>query len=141
MSVSEYVKLNNQSIFLVTASGDVADGKVLAYNGSQMYWSAKYNAYAWLVISTDSLDTVKTAAEAAVTAVDGTKVTIAYNGDVNLTGSVDINDAQLVWNMYNAKYSDFTAVNIRKFLEADMNGDKTLDTKDATAIVTDYILQ
>lgn len=141
VSVSEYVKLNNQSIFLVTASGDVADGKVLAYNGSQMYWSAKYNAYAWLVISTDSLDTVKTAAEAAVTAVDGTKVTIAYNGDVNLTGSVDINDAQLVWNMYNAKYSDFTAVNIRKFLEADMNGDKTLDTKDATAIVTDYILQ
>lgn len=141
VSVTEYVKLNNQSIFLVTASGDVADGKVLAYNGSQMYWSAKYNAYAWLVISTDSLDTVKTAAEAAVTAVDGTKVTIAYNGDVNLTGSVDINDAQLVWNMYNAKYSDFTAVNIRKFLEADMNGDKTLDTKDATAIVTDYILQ
>ena len=68
-------------------------------------------------------------------------MTIAYNGDVNLTGSVDINDAQLVWNMYNAKYSDFTAVNIRKFLEADMNGDKTLDTKDATAIVTDYILQ
>lgn len=141
VSVSEYVKLNNQSIFLVTASGDVADGKVLAYNGSQMYWSAKYNAYAWLVISTDSLDTVKTAAEAAVTAVDGTQVKIAYNGDVNLTGSVDINDAQLVWNMYNAKYSDFTAVNIRKFLEADMNGDKTLDTKDATAIVTDYILQ
>ena len=141
VSVSEYVKLNNQSIFLVTASGDVADGKVLAYNGSQMYWSAKYNAYAWLVISTDSLDTVKTAAEAAVTAVDGTKVTIAHNGDVNLTGSVDINDAQLVWNMYNAKYSDFTAVNIRKFLEADMNGDKTLDTKDATAIVTDYILK
>lgn len=135
VSVSEYVKLNNQSIFLVTASGDVADGKVLAYNGSQMYWSAKYNAYAWLVISTDSLDTVKTAAEAAVTAVDGTKVTIAYNGDVNLTDSVDINDAQLVWNMYNAKYEDFTSVNIRKFLEADMNGDKTLDTKDAAAIV------
>lgn len=48
---------------------------------------------------------------------------------------MDINDAQLVWNMYNAKYEDFTSVNIRKFLEADMNGDKTLDTKDAAAIV------
>lgn len=135
VSVTEYVKLNNQSIFLVTASGDVADGQVLAYSGSQMYWSEKYNAYAWLVISADTLDTVKTAAESAITAVDGTKVTIAYNGDVNLTGSVDINDAQLVWNMYNAKYEDFTSVNIRKFLEADMNGDKTLDTKDAAAIV------
>ena len=135
VSVTEYVKLNNQSIFLVTASGDVADGQVLAYSGSQMYWSEKYNAYAWLVISADTLDTVKTAAESAITAVDGTKVTIAYNGDVNLTDSVDINDAQLVWNMYNAKYEDFTSVNIRKFLEADMNGDKTLDTKDAAAIV------
>lgn len=135
VSVTEYVKLNNQSIFLVTASGDVADGQVLAYSGSQMYWSEKYNAYAWLVISADTLDTVKTAAESAITAVDGTKVTIAYNGDVNLTDSVDINDAQLVWNMYNAKYEDFTSVNIRKFLGADMNGDKTLDTKDAAAIV------
>lgn len=135
VSVTEYVKLNNQSIFLVTASGDVADGQVLAYSGSQMYWSEKYNAYAWLVISADTLDTVKTAAESAISAVDSTKVTIAYNGDVNLTGSVDINDAQLVWNMYNAKYEDFTSVNIRKFLEADMNGDKTLDTKDAAAIV------
>lgn len=135
VSVTEYVKLNNQSIFLVTASDDVAVGQVLAYSGSQMYWSEKYNAYAWLVISADTLDTVKTAAESAITAVDGTKVTIAYNGDVNLTDSVDINDAQLVWNMYNAKYEDFTSVNIRKFLEADMNGDKTLDTKDAAAIV------
>lgn len=140
VSVTEYVKLNNQSIFLVTASGDVADGQVLAYSGSQMYWSEKYNAYAWLVISADTLDTVKTAAESAISAVDGTKVTIAYNGDVNLTESVDINDAQLVWNMYNAKYEDFTSVNIRKFLEADMNGDKTLDTKDAAAIV-DIILK
>lgn len=140
VSVTEYVKLNNQSIFLVTASDDVADGQVLAYSGSQMYWSEKYNAYAWLVISADTLDTVKTAAESAISAVDGTKVTIAYNGDVNLTESVDINDAQLVWNMYNAKYEDFTSVNIRKFLEADMNGDKTLDTKDAAAIV-DIILK
>ena len=141
VDVKGYVKVNNQSIFLVTASGDVADGKVLAYGENRMYWSGKYNAYAWLVISDKGPDAVKTAAKAAITAVDGTKVTIAYNGDVNLTDSVDINDAQLVWNMYNAKYSDFQTVNVRKFLEADMNGDKTVDTKDATAIVTDYILK
>lgn len=141
VSVTEYVKLNNQSIFLVTASGDVADGQVLAYGENQMYWSGKYNAYAWLVISDKGLDAVKTAAEAAITAVDGTKATIAYNGDVNLTSSVDINDAQLVWNMYNAKYEDFTSVNIRKFLEADMNGDKALNVDDAAAIVTGYILK
>lgn len=139
VNVTEYVKLNDQSIFLVTATGDVADGKVLAYGESQMYWSSKYNggegAYAWLVISAKTLDEVKTEAEAAITAVDGTKVEILYNGDVNLTEVVDINDAQLVWNMYNAEYSNFDLVNVRKFLEADMTADGALNTDDAAAIV------
>ena len=143
MTVSEYVKLDKQSIFLITATGNVADGNVLAYSGSQMYWSDKYNegkgAYAWLVISGKTLDEVKAEAATAVTAVTGTKSSIAYDGDVNLTGSVDINDAQLVWNMYNAEYSDFQAVNVRKFLEADMTADGKLDTADATAITAKFL--
>lgn len=141
VNVSEYLNLNGQSIFLITATGEVADGKVLAYGKDHMYWSEKYNnnngAYAWLVIAdgTKSLDELKTEATAAVNAVNGTKDAIAYKGDVNQTKSVDINDAQLVWNMYNAQYSNFDTVNIRKFLEADMNGDKTVSVLDATAIV------
>lgn len=138
VSVSEYVKLDGKSIFLVTASGDVADGSVLAYGDAQMYWSAKYNggqgAYAWLVISDKTLDEVKTEAQAQITVVAGTRVDIAYSGDVNLTDRVDINDAQLVWNMYNAEYTDFQTVNVRKFLEADMTADGKLDTADAAAI-------
>lgn len=141
VGVSEYLKLDNhQSIFLITAACDkLTTGKVLAYDGNQMYWSAKYNksngAYAWLVISNKSLDEVKAKAEAAITAVDGAKVEIAYTGDVNLTNAADINDAQLVWNMYNAEYSDFQKVNVRKFLEADMTADGKLDTADAAAII------
>lgn len=140
VDVSEYLKLDNQSIFLITAAcGELTEGKVLAYDGNQMYWSAKYNksngAYAWLVISNKGLEEVKAAAEAAITAVDGAKVEIAYTGDVNLTNAADINDAQLVWNMYNAEYSDFQKVNVRKFLEADMIADGKLDTADAAAIV------
>lgn len=144
VNVSEYVDLDGKTMFLITATGDVADGKVLAYDGNAMYWSEKYNAYAWLVISTDSLETVKAAVTTdkftVIDATDSNKISIAYNGDVNLTktetsAGVDINDAQLVWNMYNAQYSDFDTVNIRKFLEADMNGDKTVSVLDATAIV------
>ena len=140
VGVSEYLKLDKQSIFLITAACDeLTDGKVLAYDGNQMYWSAKYNegsgAYAWLVISNKSLEEVKAEAEATITAVDGAKVEIAYTGDVNLTNAADINDAQLVWNMYNAEYSDFQKVNVRKFLEADMTADGKLDTADAAAII------
>lgn len=140
VDVSEYLKLDNQSIFLITAAcGELTEGKVLAYDGNQMYWSAKYNksngAYAWLVISNKGLEEVKAEAKAAITAVDGAKVEIAYTGDVNLTNAADINDAQLVWNMYNAEYSDFQKVNVRKFLEADMIADGKLDTADAAAII------
>lgn len=140
VDVSEYLNLSGKTMFLITAScTDLAEGKVLAYGENHMYWSAKYNqnngAYAWLVISDKNLDALKTEATAAITAVDGTKVEIAYNGDVNLTNAADINDAQLVWNMYNAEYSVFEQVSVRKFLEADMTADGKLDTADAAAII------
>lgn len=141
VDVSEYLKLNNQSIFLITATCDeLTESKVLAYGEKQMYWSEKYNnngAYAWLVIAdgTKSLDALTAEAKTVIAAVDGTKAEIVYNGDVNQTKRVDINDAQLVWNMYNAQYSNFDTVNIRKFLEADMTADGKLDTADAAAII------
>mgnify|MGYP000567929329 CR=1 FL=1 len=140
VDVSEYLNLSGKTMFLITAScTDLAEGKVLAYGENHMYWSAKYNqnngAYAWLVISDKDLDALKTEATAAITAVDGTKVEIAYNGDVNLTNAADINDAQLVWNMYNAEYSVFEQVSVRKFLEANMTADGKLDTADAAAII------
>lgn len=137
VTVSEYVKLSgSKSVFLIkaTATG-VADGNVLTYDGNQMYWSAKYNAYAWLVISDQSLAEVQTAANGLMGNVPGTKDAIKYDGDVNQTDAIDINDAQLVWNMYNAQYGDFETVNVRKFLEADMNGDSELNTLDAAAVV------
>ena len=141
VDVREYLYLSGKTMFLITAScTDLAEGKVLAYNGNAMYWSEKYNnngAYAWLVIAdgTKSLDALTAEAKTVIAAVDGTKAEIVYNGDVNQTKSVDINDAQLVWNMYNAQYSNFDTVNIRKFLEADMTADGKLDTADAAAII------
>ena len=99
-----------------------------------MFWSEKYKAYAYLVISNTEL----TKAEAAkkVTQASAAKTELAYDGDVNLTGTVDVNDAQLVWNMYNAKYEDFNTVSMRKFLEADLNGDHELTTADAAAVIS-----
>ena len=140
VDVSEYLNLSGKTMFLITAScTDLAEGKVLAYNGNAMYWSEKYNAYAWLEIAADSLETVKAAVTTdkftVIDATDSNKISIAYNGDVNLTNAADINDAQLVWNMYNAEYSVFEQVSVRKFLEADMTADGKLDTADAAAII------
>lgn len=138
VEVSEYVKANNTQFWLVTVKGTVADGNVLTYNNAPMLWSAKYDAYAYLVIDTTGKTEaqMKIAAEAAIGEAAGEKTSINYNGDVNATGTVDVNDAQLVYNMYNAKYTSFDNCSMEKFLRADVNYDKTLDVKDAAAIVS-----
>ena len=135
VEVNEYVKLDGKSMFLVTVTGPVEDGYVLTYNGNAMFWSEKYNAYAYLVISDKQLGTVKEEASALIGEKVDTKAVISYTGDVNGTGRIDVNDAQLVWNMYNAKYASFGATTMEMFLRADMNGSRNLNVDDAAAII------
>ena len=140
IAVSKYMEMDAKTMYLITASGNVGEGKVLNYGESKMYWSEKYSAYAWLVISDKTLDEVKDEAAAAVKLADGEKTNIDYTGDVNLTGVTDINDAQLVWNMYKVDYKDdFVTVNVQKYLTADVNGDRVLNTNDAVVIVNGLV--
>ena len=77
--------------------------------------------------------------EEAVThlgSAEGTKTEIDYAGDVNKTGQIDINDAQLVYDMYKPVYDGFDTVSVEKFLRADMNGTKNLDVEDVTAVIS-----
>ena len=131
VEVYEYVKLDGQSIWLVVAKSD----SVLAYGADTMFTSEKYGGYCWLVISAGNADTVKTEAIAAVKAGSGTAAAVVYTGDVNGTGNIDVNDAQLVYNIYNAEYASFDALSRAKFLAADMNGDHAVTLLDAAAVV------
>ncbi len=136
VDVTEYITLNGKVMYLVTASGNFAEGQVAKYDGMSMFFSEKYNAYAYLVISADGLETVKAEAAAKVKVAEGTSAgTVDYSGDVNGTKVVDVNDAQLTYDMYNAKYESFDAVSMLKFLNVDVSGDKKVNTADATAIV------
>ena len=137
VDVTEYITLNGKAMYLVTASGNFAEGQAAKYDGMSMFWSEKYNAYAYLVISADGLETVKAEAAGKVKVAEGTAAgTVDYTGDVNGTKVVDVNDAQLTYDMYNAKYESFDAVSMLKFLNADVSGDKKVNTADATAIVS-----
>ena len=131
VEVYEYVKLDTQSIWLVVAKS----GSVLAYGTDTMFTSAKYGGYCWLVISAENADTVKTEAIAAVKAGSGTAAEVVYTGDVNGTGNTDVNDAQLVYNIYNAEYASFDKLSRAKFLAADVNGDHIVAVDDAAAVV------
>ena len=136
VDVTEYITLNGKVMYLVTASGNFAEGQAAKYDGVSMFFSEKYNAYAYLVISADNLETVKAEAAGKVKVAEGTAAgTVDYTGDVNGTKVIDVNDAQLTYDMYNAKYESFDAVTMLKFLNADINGDKKVNVTDATAIV------
>lgn len=139
VNVNTYVQLDGKNVYLITVSGNVEAGKAFAYDGNVMFTSTKYNAAAYLIISADSEEAVKAAAQGKISTRSATAEAIAYTGDVNGTNKVDVNDAQLVYDIYNAQYGDFTTVSMLKFLRADVNGDKTVDVKDATAIISSVL--
>lgn len=147
-SVYEYVKVDGgKSVFLILAnvkSGEtLGEGKVPAYDGSNMYtdMSGRYDhAYSWLVFSESDAATLLADVKNHITLVTGEAKSYKSNNDVNYTGTADINDAQLVYNIYNAKYDSFDVVEMKMFLSADINGDKQVNSLDASAIARGTVL-
>lgn len=141
VTVSKYLELNDKTMMLITVKGTPEGGKAFTYDGNTMYKVNAYGTdqYAWLVIVDrgQTLTQEEAAANVAISAADNV-VTITPGFDVNRTGKVDVNDAQLVYDMYNGAYSDFTQVSVEKFLRADVNGTKTVDHTDAVAIVNQF---
>lgn len=141
VTVSKYLELNDKTMMLVTVKGTPEGGKAFTYDGNTMYKVNAYGTdqYAWLVIvdKGQTLTQEEAAAKVAISAADNV-VTITPSFDVNMTGKVDVNDAQLVYDMYNGTYSDFTKVSVEKFLRADVNATKVVDHTDAVAIVNQF---
>lgn len=141
VTVSKYLELNDKTMMLVTVKGTPEGGKAFTYGGNTMYKVNAYGTdqYAWLVIvdKGQTLTQEEAAAKVAISAADNV-VTITLGSDVNMTGKVDVNDAQLVYDMYNGTYSDFTKVSVEKFLRADVNANKAVDHTDAVAIVNQF---
>lgn len=141
--VVKYLELGTgesaKTMWLVLCSGKTNGYLTCSYDGSTaapMYYSEKYQAWAYLVISGDDAETVKQ--NVSIMNVDEStgKKTVDYSGDVNMTGGVDINDAQLIVNMYNADYTGFAGnVTMEKFLRADMDGSKVVDNTDVLKII------
>ncbi len=141
VTVSKYLELNDKTMMLVTVKGTPEGGSAFTYEGNTMYKVEGYGTdrYAWLVIvdKGQTLTQEEAAAKVAISAADNV-VTITLGFDVNMTGKVDVNDAQLVYDMYNGTYSDFTKVSVEKFLRADVNATKVVDHTDAVAIVNQF---
>lgn len=137
VAVSEYVQMDNKTVFLVTVTGTPEEGKAFAYGDNVMYKTTAYgeNVYSWLVIVDKSETFTVATAEAKITQASATAEEVTQSYDVNETGLVDINDAQLTYDIYSGKYTDFEKVSVRKFLRADVTKDKVVNSADAVAVV------
>lgn len=153
VEVNEYFKLNGKVMYLVTA---VWENHNLNYGDVPMFYSNKYTvgegepgAFCYLVVSTEEMNTVdavKAAAEEAIClgARDSNVIMIEYDYDINGTTNVDVNDAQLAYDMYNTRYMEFTEnLPMKKFLEADMSDAESsvrcVNALDVAAII-DHII-
>lgn len=137
VAVSEYVQMDNKTVFLVTVTGTPEEGKAFAYGDNVMYKTTAYgeNVYSWLVIVDKNEAFTVATAEANINQASATAEEVKQSYDVNETGVVDINDAQLTYDIYSGKYTDFEKVSVRKFLRADVNFDKAVNSTDAVAVV------
>ncbi len=137
VAVSEYVQMDDKTVFLVTVTGTPTEGMAYAYGENTMYKTTAYgvNVYSWLVIVDKNQEFTADTAKANIKEASATAEEMAQSYDVNETGVVDINDAQLVYDIYSGKYADFEKVSVRKFLRADVNNSKTVDATDAVAVV------
>lgn len=137
VAVSEYVQMDNKTVFLVTVTGTPEEGKAFAYGDNVMYKTTAYgeNVYSWLVIVDKNEAFDQATAEANIIKASATAEEVTQSYDVNETGVVDINDAQLTYDIYSGKYTDFEKVSVRKFLRADVTLDKAVNSTDAVAVV------
>ena len=137
VAVSEYVQLDDKTVFLVTVTGTPEEGKAFAYGEDVMYKTTAYgeNVYSWLVIVNKGETFDKATAAAKITQASATAEEVTQSYDVNETNLVDINDAQLTYDIYSGKYTDFEKVSVRKFLRADVTSDKVVNSADAVAVI------
>lgn len=136
VNAAEYVKLiNGNAVWLIT---DVPETKLpatksLYYGDTAMFWSEKYEAYAWLLVDKGTAAGIAATAKSVISVKGNSTVSVSYGGDVNGTGRIDINDAQYVYDLYNAKHS---ALDMEKFLRCDVNGNREVSVDDVQAVVS-----
>lgn len=136
VNAAEYVKLiNGNAVWLITAVPEtkLPATKSLYYGDTAMFWSEKYEAYAWLLVDKGTAAGIAAAAKSAISVKGNSTVSVSYSGDVNGTGHIDINDAQYVYDLYNAKHS---ALDMEKFLRCDVNGDREVNVEDVRMVVS-----
>ena len=169
VEVSTYVELDNKTVFKVVVQGShellnrdqtTYSYTWFTYDGQKMYCNPRYTKFAgngssssvYLVMVDKGETLTKEDAMAKLSIVTSTEQenkdqTLKVGSDVNEDGiggvginRRDVNDVQLIYDLYNRRYDSFETVSIRKFLKADVNYDGVLDSQDAVKLAGELFL-
>lgn len=141
VTAQEFLTCNGSTIFLLraTAREDLGESRDLMYGDKHMLWSSEYKAYVWLVkVATDTANEVVEGAKTNISISNKAKhTTVLHTGNVNSSKQVDINDAQLIYDLYmkNTPIDITQNGNMQALLNGDVNCNGKLDTGDARAVV------
>ena len=160
VDVLKYLELDNKTMYMVTVWGELSHTNLgstnttyiaYTYDDNLMYDTSYYTApngtkgaSSWLVIVDKGEEFTKEEALKHLKLVESTQeqnknISLVYFGiDPNVNGSkggqLDINDVQLVYDMYNSLYENFEQVSVKKFLLADQTLDRQLNSADAVKL-------
>lgn len=160
VDVVKYLELDNKTMYMVTVWGELSHTNLgstnttyiaYTYDDNLMYDTSYYTApngtkgaSSWLVIVDKGEEFTKEKALKHLKLVESTQeqnknISLVYFGiDPNVNGSkggqLDINDVQLVYDMYNSLYENFEQVSVKKFLLADQTLDRQLNSADAVKL-------
>ncbi|MDY5100929.1 MAG: hypothetical protein SPE74_05920 [Oscillospiraceae bacterium] len=134
-SVTEYITLDGQSIYLIFVPAPVEKGHVAKFDGMSMFHSDAYPGFTWLLQTDEDIDTVRQLAESKVSIAEGkAEAEAKYTGDVDLSGRMDMDDAELVHDMYSTHYL-LADLPTQEFLRADVNADRRVNVQDVEWIL------
>lgn len=139
VTAQAFMTCSGSTIFLLraTAREDLGESRDLMYGDKHMLWSSEYKAYVWLVKTTNTANEVVEEAKTNISISSKAEhTTVLHTGDVNHSRQVDINDAQLIYDLWkNHATADVSFGNMQALLNGDVNCNGKLDTGDARAVV------
>jgi hypothetical protein len=111
-------------------------GKAMFYSGA--YSDCQAGEHVYLYVVPAAVTGEEALALLEINRAEGAScLELAYDGDVNLDGRLNSTDAVLTYGLYGGYWVDDPdgKVNMRMRLEADVTGDKVVDTSDAQRVL------
>jgi hypothetical protein len=127
----EYVGSSDANKYKLISATIDKDGYVPTYGGKKMYLvkgtGYATDTYYYVIPASETFDST------LFSSTSETATEITKDNDVNQSGTVDINDAQFVYNIYNG--ASPTANVVERLLLADTNGNQSVQTDDCVPII------